>query len=94
MLCERATEVQQDLYITFIDYRKAFVKVKHKDLLKMLQDIGIDDKELRLRVIRNLYLDQTAAVSLQNINRVRPGNARSQARMWNVAGFFSTYTVS
>ena len=55
MLCERAIEVKQDLYITFIDYRKAFDKVKHKDLLKMLQDVGIDNKDLR--VIRNLYLN-------------------------------------
>ena len=64
MLCERAIEVQQDLYITFIDYKKGFdkLKVKHKDLLKMLWDIGIDDKALR--VIRNLYLNQTAAIRL------------------------------
>ena len=62
MLCERAIQVQEDLYITFLDYKKAFDKVKDKELLKMLQDIGIDNKDLR--VVGDLYLNQTAAIHL------------------------------
>ena len=28
-ICERATDVQKDVYICFIDYTKAFDRVKH-----------------------------------------------------------------
>ena len=31
-LMERAIEVQKDLYLCFIDYSKAFDKIKHSDL--------------------------------------------------------------
>ena len=52
--------VQKDLYICFIDYSKAFDKVKHEKLFEMLNQLDIDGKDLR--VLRNLYWDQTAAV--------------------------------
>ena len=57
MLMERCIEVQKDLYICFIDYSKAFDKVK---LFEMLNQLDIDGKNLR--VLRNLYWDKTAAV--------------------------------
>ena len=60
MLMERCFEVQKDLYICFIDYSKAFDKVKHEKLFEMLNQLDIDGKDLR--VLRNLYWDQTAAV--------------------------------
>ena len=61
MLMERCIEVQKDLYICFIiDYSKAFDKVKHEKLFEMLNQLDIDGKDLR--VLRNLYWDQTAAV--------------------------------
>ena len=44
----------------FIDYSKAFDKVKHEKLFEMLNQLDIDGKDLR--VLRNLYWDQTAAV--------------------------------
>ena len=37
MLMERCIEVQKDLYICFIDYSKAFDKVRHNELIKMLE---------------------------------------------------------
>ena len=37
MLCEIAIEHQQDLYLVFIDYKKAFDRVKHKELFEMLR---------------------------------------------------------
>ena len=60
MLMERCIEVQKDLSICFIDYSKAFDKVKHEKLVEMLNQLDIDGKDLR--VLRNLYWDQTAAV--------------------------------
>ena len=62
MLMERCIEVQKDLYICFIDYFKAFDKVKHEKLFEMLNQLDIDGKDLR--VLRNLYWDQTAAVGV------------------------------
>ena len=61
-LCERAIEVQHDLYLCFIDYAKAFDNVKHEDLFECLQNLDIDGKDLRL--IRNLYWEQSAAIRI------------------------------
>ena len=61
-LCERAIEVQHDLYLCFIDYAKAFDIVKHEDLFEFLQNLDIDGKDLRL--IRNLYWEQSAAIRI------------------------------
>ena len=46
----------------FIDYAKAFDKVKHEDLFEFLQNLDIDGKDLRL--IRNLYWEQSAAIRI------------------------------
>ena len=53
MLAEKAIENQKDLYICFIDYVKAFDRVKHKKLMKMLEHLEVDGKDLRL--LANLY---------------------------------------
>ena len=62
MLAERCIEMQKDLYLYFIDYSKAFDKVIHKKLFNILEHQDIDGKDLK--VIRNLYWDQTAAVRI------------------------------
>ena len=64
ILSERAIEMQRDLYICFIDYTKAFDKVQHEELLKLLQSLDLDGKDTRL--IRNLYWDQTAWMRVEN----------------------------
>ena len=46
-LMERAIEVQ-DLYLCFIDYSKAFDKVKHSEIIKLLENLNIDGKDLRI----------------------------------------------
>lgn len=63
-LIERTIEVQVDLYICFIDYSKAFDKVRHIKLLKIMERINIDGKDLR--VIKSLYWEQTAAIKVNN----------------------------
>ena len=50
---ERVIEVHKHLYLCFIDYSKAFDKVKHFDLFDILFRHNCDGKDLR--VIRNLY---------------------------------------
>ena len=61
---ERAIEVQKDLYLCFIDYSKAFDKVRHSDLFDILLRLNCDGKDLR--VIRNLYWEQEAAIRVDN----------------------------
>ena len=63
-LMERAIEVQKDLYLCFIDYSKAFDKVRHSDLFDILLRHNCDGKDLR--VIRNLYWEQEAAIRVDN----------------------------
>ena len=62
ILAERAIEMQRDVYLCFIDFTKAFDRVKHKDLMQILMELDIDGKDLRL--IRNLYCDQKAAIRI------------------------------
>ncbi|GFN90591.1 LINE-1 reverse transcriptase [Plakobranchus ocellatus] len=63
MLMERCIEMQKDLQFCFIDYSKAFDKVRRLELFRMLEKLDIDGKDLR--VIRNLYWDQTASVRIE-----------------------------
>ena len=60
MLSERAIEMQRRLYVCFIDNIKAFDKVRHEvlTLTDMLQHLDEDGKDLRL--IHNLYWEQSA----------------------------------
>jgi len=63
-LIERSLEVQKDLYLCFIDYTKAFDRVRHVKIIDILEGLNIDGKDLR--VIRNIYWEQTAAVRVDN----------------------------
>ncbi|GFN87735.1 hypothetical protein PoB_001424100 [Plakobranchus ocellatus] len=63
MFMERCIEMQKDLHHCFIDYSKAFDKVRHVELFRILEKLDIDGKDLR--VIRNLYWDQTASVRIE-----------------------------
>jgi len=62
MLCEQSIEHQQDVFLCFIDYQKAFDKMRHTQLLTILKRIGIDGKNFR--IIRNLYYEKKAAIKL------------------------------
>ena len=64
MLSERAVEMQKNLYLCFIAYEKAFGKVKHEQLINMLDLLDIDGKDLR--IVRNIYWEQTAAIKIDN----------------------------
>ena len=59
-ILERAIEVQQDVYICFIDYTKAFDRVNHSKLIECLKEVGVDDKDLQ--IIIKMYWEQTAVV--------------------------------
>ncbi|GFO09383.1 RNA-directed DNA polymerase from mobile element jockey-like [Plakobranchus ocellatus] len=65
MLMERCIEMQKDLHLCFIDYSKAFDKVRYVELFRMLEKLDIDGKDLR--VIRNLYWNRTEGELKENI---------------------------
>ena len=64
IIMERVTEVQKDLYLCFVDYSKTFEKVRLSDLFNILQRLHCDGRDLR--VLRNLYWEQEAAIRVDN----------------------------
>ena len=64
MLSERAIQMQQTMYLSYIDWKKSFDSVNHEKLLQLLNKIGIDSKDLRL--IQTLCYEQTANVKIGN----------------------------
>ena len=57
---EKAREFQENIYLCFIDYAKAFDCVDHNKLWKIHQEMGIPDHLACL--LRNLYAGQEATV--------------------------------
>jgi len=41
-LSERSIEFNQDLYVCFIDYEKAFDRVNRRKVMEILHNIGVD----------------------------------------------------
>ena len=52
-IAKRMIQVQKPLFVCFIDYSKAYDKVHHDKLFDIVQELGIDRKNLRF--LRNLY---------------------------------------
>ena len=63
-ITKRSIQMQQDVYAAFIDYEKAVDRVKHIEIMKDLKEIGINGKDIR--VIKNLYWEQMAAISIDD----------------------------
>ena len=59
-IMEKAREFQKNIYFCFINYAKAFDRVDHNKLWKILKEKGIPDHLTCL--LRNLYADQEATV--------------------------------
>ena len=63
-VCEWAIDLRKDVYICFIDYTKAFDRVKHSKIIECLSEIGIDDKDLQITT--KMYWEQTAVVRTEH----------------------------
>ncbi|RVE51364.1 hypothetical protein evm_003919 [Chilo suppressalis] len=63
VLIQKCLDMQQDVYLCFIDYEKAFDRVRHDRLIKILNDVGLDNKDIR--IIKNLYWNQRATVRIE-----------------------------
>ena len=48
MIAEKAAQVHQDLFLCFIDGKKAFDCVNHYKLMELLDLINTDDKDMRI----------------------------------------------
>ena len=59
-LVEHSIQKQKDVFTCFIDYSKAFDKVKHASLLELLSSLDIESHDIKL--LANLYWNQQAAV--------------------------------
>ena len=59
-LYKNQEEFQENIYYCFTDYTKAFERVDHNKLWKIVQEMGIPDYLTCL--LRNLYAGQAAAV--------------------------------
>jgi hypothetical protein len=64
LLCERRLEFDEELFVCFVDFEKAFDRVKWTKLFEILKKIGIDWRDRRL--IMNLYIQQAAVVRIEN----------------------------
>ena len=79
---EKAREFQKNIYFCFIDYAKAFDCVDHKNLWKILKEMGIQDH--LTCILRNLYVGQEETVRLDMNNRLVPNRKRSTPRLYIV----------
>jgi hypothetical protein len=61
-ITERSLEHENDVYICFIDFEKAFDRVNWKKLMEILGRLSIDWKDRRL--IRNLYHNQKVTIRI------------------------------
>lgn len=50
--------------LPFIDSTKAFYRPRHVDMLKILADLKVNEKDLRL--INNIYWKQNNAIKIDN----------------------------
>ncbi|KAI5752582.1 hypothetical protein M8J77_018365 [Diaphorina citri] len=64
VMMQRCMDVNQNVYACFIDYNKAFDKVRHGQLIEILKRKQIDSRDIR--IIANLYFNQNASVLIQS----------------------------
>lgn len=50
MIQERAKQVQKDIYLCCIDYKKTFDKVRHNELFERLGKLDLFEKAIRINL--------------------------------------------
>jgi len=64
MLYERCLEHGNDLFICYIDFEKAFDRVRWDKMMQVLKELSVDWKDRRM--IKDLYMRQEAVVRLES----------------------------
>src|SRR6476661_1948384 len=62
MKCERSLEFGNNVYICFVDFKKAFDRVNWEKMMKVLQSIDVDWRDRRM--ISELYMNQESIVRI------------------------------
>lgn len=60
VLVQRCRDVNADIFLCFLDFEKAFDRVRHVKMMELLNTTNIDKKDIR--VIGNLYWGQKACI--------------------------------
>jgi len=63
MLCERSLEHDNDLYVCYVDFEKAFDRVRWDKMMQILKELKVDWRDRTL--VKDLYLRQEAIVRLE-----------------------------
>ena len=63
-MAEKAIEKNIPLYLCFIDYEKAFDRLKHDKLIEFLQKIGLDERDVQL--IYDAYWNQETKMRIDD----------------------------
>ena len=64
MLVERSLEFDNEMYVCFIDFEKAFDRVKWDVLMRVLKKLGIDWRDRRM--LAELYMKQEVLVRIED----------------------------
>lgn len=64
ILAQRCLDMNQKVYACFIDLEKAFDKVQHHRMINILKTKDVDSRDIR--IIHNLYWNQTAKIKVEN----------------------------
>ena len=82
---------QKDLYICFVDFKKAFDTVKHELLVETLRRFGIDGAHIR--IITKFYWEQRAGIRVDD-DRSGWVNIEKRVRQGGILSvdLFSVYT--
>jgi len=90
-VCERAIEMGKDIYICFIDYSKAFDKVRHSKLIECLKEIGLDGKDLH-KITKYIGIKQQQFIQNQACQmNLKSGKGYDKVVCYHLD--FSTYTL-
>ena len=63
MLCERSLDHGNDLYVCYVDFEKAFDRVRWDKLMNILKELKVDWRDRAL--VKDLYMRQEAVVRLE-----------------------------
>src|SRR5215471_2717937 len=63
MLCERSLEHDNDLYVCYVDFEKAFDRVRWDKMMQILKELKVDRRDRTL--VKDLYLRPEAIVRLE-----------------------------
>ena len=84
-------QVNKKVYACFVDYQKAFDRIKHVKLLEIIEKAGIPDLERKL--INTLYWNQYAVQQLSKLQMENHGGYALEEAYAKVVSFHKYYSI-